>query len=77
MLKIQPSYYIAWIALANIYGHLGNHEKAREAAEKSMAMNPLLTLQGAAYIMRVVSMSDEAVEPLICGLRNAGLINGN
>jgi len=77
VLKLQPSYYIAWIALANIYGHLGQNEKAHEAAEKSMAMNPLLTLEGAAHIMRVVSMSDEAVEPLISGLRSAGLLNGN
>ncbi|MGB7452333.1 MAG: tetratricopeptide repeat protein [Lysobacterales bacterium] len=77
VLKIQPSYYIAWISLANIYGQLGDYEKAREAAERSLAINPLLTLQKAAESMRIVSMTDEAVEPLISGLRSAGLIDSN
>ena len=77
VVKLQPSFYLAWISLANIYGQLGNNEKAREVADQSLAINPLLSLQMAADNMRVVSMSDEAVEPLISGLRDAGFIDSN
>lgn len=75
VLKAQPSYYLAWITLANIYGRLGNNEKARDAVKQSMAINPLLAPELAADRIRTVSMSEEAAEPLICGLRSAGLID--
>jgi tetratricopeptide (TPR) repeat protein len=72
-LKIQPSFYVVWVSLANIYGHQGLSEKAAEAAASSMAINPILTPAMAAERLRTIAMSDDAAEPMIGGMRKAGL----
>lgn len=75
VLKVQPSFYATWVSLANVYGRMGDMERARDAARKSLAINPLLTMSLAAERLRVIAMSDEAAEPMISGLRAAGLLD--
>lgn len=75
VLESQPSFNATWISVANIYGRMGDFESAKDAARKSLAINPFLTMSLAAERLRVIAMSDEAAEPLISGLRAAGLLD--
>ena len=76
-IKSQPHFYLTWINLANIRGRMGEYELAREMFGKSAAINPYLTADLAAERMRAVCMTDEVAEPLISGLRAAGLLENS
>jgi len=74
VIEAQPQFYINYIARANIFGRLGEHEKAREALQTWLAINPCQTPELAAATIRGICTSDELAEPFLCGLRSAGIL---
>ncbi len=73
-LEVQPAFNVALFVIANARGCRGDLEGARAAMEQSLAINPLLTPEVATERLRIICTSDEKAEPMIRGLREAGLI---
>jgi TolB-like protein/Tfp pilus assembly protein PilF len=68
----NPNTDISRILLASIYGHLGQHEKARQHWDQAMAFNPRYSLE---QRRRILPYRDPAeFDRIVDGLRKAGLL---
>ncbi len=76
-LDLQPAWYLAWISLANIHGLRGEMHKARESMNKCLEIHPLMS--GRFYVerCRVICLDDAAADPLVRGMFDAGLVEGD
>lgn len=75
-LELQPSWFLAWVALANIHGRRGDAAAARHAMDQCQQIHPLITGSFVVDQVRTICMSDAAAEPLLSGLFAAGLVDG-
>ena len=73
-LQMIPMYFVERATLANALGHLGRAEEARAEMSACLAANPAFTPEHYARTLRRITGSDERLEPLVAGLRAAGLL---
>lgn len=74
VIKLQPAYYLAHLALANIHGRLGNLEEARAYFDQVMKINPMMTAEFALEQYRSICNGEERAEAFVGGLRSADLL---
>lgn len=72
----MPDFFWTYIVLAQIHGHLGNTEEAREAVAKLEELYPGFSLDAAFSEYTVWNISGEVVERALEGLRKAGVPEG-
>lgn len=71
--RLDPLLYLAHGDLANLYGHLGRYDEAREAWARVKALQPKSRVIDWENAWRKQYGSDEAVEALTGGYRKAGI----
>lgn len=58
--ELQPGLSLTWWHLANAYGELGSEREAADAAERAAQVNPAMTAEVFAALMRRTATSDSA-----------------
>lgn len=74
-LDLQPSWFLSWVTLANIYGRQDKYDEARHAMDKCRKIHPLITADFVVMSTRRICLSDAAAEPLLTGLFKAGMVD--
>lgn len=77
VLELQPAFYLAHLALANLHGLRGEQAEAEASYQQVRAINPGLTADFAAEQTRIICLTEENFEPFFAGLRAAGLLSNN
>ena len=70
----QPRFSLGSLHLANVLGRLGRHDHAREAVERSLQYNPLMTAAYYADLMTVLTDQAAVVDKRTSGLASAGIV---
>ena len=73
-LQLIPMYFVERPTLANALGHLGRRDEAHEEMKTALAANPAFTAPHYAKALLRMTGSEERLEPLVGGLRAAGLL---
>ncbi len=70
----QPQFALGWLHFANVLGRLDRGAAARDAVDRSMQSNPLLTPVYYANLMAVLTDQAAVVDKRTSGLYGAGLL---
>jgi adenylate cyclase len=70
----QPQFALGWLHYANVLGRLDRGNAARDALDRSMQGNPLLTPAYYAELMDVLTDQAAVVDKRTSGLRRAGML---
>lgn len=71
----QTRFALGWLHYANVLGRLSRHEEARQAVDRSLQHNPLLTPTYYAELMGVLTDQPAVIEKRTSGLRAARIID--